>query len=218
MALLMIPLNSREEWLEHRRNYIGGSDASAIVGMNPYMTNQDLWEIKTGIREQEDISKKDYVKYGTKAETHLRALFKLDHPQYKVEYKANNSWHNDKYPWAAASLDGSLVEKETGRKGVLEIKTTNILQSMQREKWDHRIPDNYYCQCLFYLAVTEWDFLILKAQLRSEFNGDVYLQTKHYHIERSKVEDDINYLMSECEKFWGYVQRKERPPLRLPEV
>lgn len=29
-------LKGREEWLEARKNTIGGSDASAIVGMNPY--------------------------------------------------------------------------------------------------------------------------------------------------------------------------------------
>ena len=218
MAVTMTTLKSRSDWLKHRQRYIGGSEAAAIVAMNPYMTNQDLWEIKTGIRVPEDISKKDYVKYGTKAEKHLRDLFKLDYPQYKVEYKANNSWHNDKYPWAAASLDGVLTEKETGRKGILEIKTTNILQSMQKEKWNHRIPNSYYCQCLWYLAVTEFDFVKLRAQLKSEFDNEVYIQTKTYHIERADVQDDIDYLMKEAEKFWSYVQSGVRPPLRLPEV
>ena len=39
---------------------------------------------------------------------------------------------NEKYQWAHASLDGELTDQD-GRKGILEIKTTNILQSMQRE-------------------------------------------------------------------------------------
>lgn len=43
----MIQLASREEWLKNRQR-IGGSDASAIVGMNPYRSNVDLWKIKTG--------------------------------------------------------------------------------------------------------------------------------------------------------------------------
>lgn len=218
MAVTMTTLKCRSDWMKHRQKYLGGSEAAAVVGMNPYMSNQDLWEIKTGIRVPEDISKKDYVKYGTKAEKHLRDLFKLDYPQYKVEYKANNSWHNDRYPWAAASLDGVLTEKETGRKGILEIKTTNILQSMQKEKWNHRIPDNYYLQILHYLMVTEFDFVVLKAQLRSEFEGDVYLQTKHYRIERADVEEDIQYLAREEEKFWRYVTENRRPALKLPEI
>ena len=53
----MIQLKSREEWLKNR-NRIGGSDASAIVGMNPYRSNVDLWKIKTGQLAAEDISEK----------------------------------------------------------------------------------------------------------------------------------------------------------------
>jgi len=211
-------LNSREEWLENRKNYIGGSDASAIVGMNPYMSNLELWQIKTGLVDPEDISDKPYVQYGTQAEDYLRELFKLDFPQYEVLYEANNSYTNDKYPWAAASLDGVLIEKETGRMGILEIKTTNILQSMQREKWHDRIPDNYYIQVLWYLMVTEYDFAILKAQLKSEIDGFPYLQTKHYLIEREEVEDDIKLLATESEKFWKYVKEKKRPGLILPGI
>ena len=211
-------LKDRDEWLENRRSFIGGSEAAAIIGMNPYLSNVDLWEIKTGRREPEDISDKPYVKYGTEAEQYLRELFKLDFPEYEVQYQENNSYTNDKYPWAAASLDGVLIEKSTGRKGILEIKTTNILQSMQREKWDHQIPQNYFAQTLFYLAVTESEFVWLKAQLRSEFDGIPYLQTRHYYFERSEVQDDIDYLMEEGRKFWEYVKTDRRPPLKLPVV
>lgn len=163
-------LGSHEEWLRARTK-IGGSDASAIVGMNPYKTNVDLFKEKAYGIEPEDISDKPYVKYGTAAEKHLRELFKLDYPQYQVGYVENNMFTNDKYQWAHASLDGWLLDPD-GRKGVWECKTTNILQSRQKEKWDHRIPDNYYIQVLHYLMVTEFDFVVLKAQLKSEFNGD----------------------------------------------
>ena len=43
----MIRLKSHEEWLKHRER-IGGSDAAAIVGMNPYKSNVELWQIKPG--------------------------------------------------------------------------------------------------------------------------------------------------------------------------
>ena len=218
MGITMKILSNREEWLQHRMNYIGGSDASAIVGMNPYCDNGRLWEIKTGQAIQKDISDKPYVQYGIAAEPHLRALFAIDHPQYQVEYVDNNMFLNDKYPFAHASLDGWLVEKETGRKGILEIKTTNILQSMQKEKWKNRIPDNYYIQILHYLMVTEFDFVVLKAQLKSEFKDEVYLQTKHYTIERSEVEEDIKFLESSEREFWQRVQERKRPGLMLPAI
>lgn len=213
----MIQLKDRAEWLEARKNRIGGSEAACIVGMNPYQTNVELWEIKTGQVEAEDISDKPYVKYGSEAEQHLRELFRLDFPQYKVSYVEDNMWLNDKYPFAHASLDGWL-EDEQGRKGILEIKTTNILQSMQKEKWKNRIPDNYYIQVLHYLMVTEFEFAILKAQLKYDYDGDITLTTKHYKIERDEVQDDIEYLQKAEKNFYSAIKEKRRPSLVLPAI
>ena len=183
-----------------------------MVGRNPYMTNIDLYRIKTGQQAREDIDDKDYVIYGRNAEEHLRALFALDYPQYKVDYIDNNMWLNDQYPFAHASLDGWLTDPE-GRKGILEIKTTNILQSMQKEKWDHRIPDNYYCQVLWYLGVTGFEFAVLKAQLKYDYDGDIFLTTKHYYIDRADVQDDIDYLMQRGAAFAEYIEKGKEPPL-----
>lgn len=213
----MIQLNDRAEWLEARKNRIGGSEAACIVGMNPYRSNVELWEIKTGQVEAEDISDKPYVKYGSEAEQHLRELFKLDFPQYKVSYVEDNMWLNDNHPFAHASLDGWL-EDEQGRKGILEIKTTNILQSMQKEKWKNRIPDNYYIQVLHYMMVTEFDFAVLKAQLKYDYDGDIMLTTKHYKIERDEVQDDIEYLQKAEKDFYSAIKEKRRPSLVLPAI
>lgn len=210
-------LANREDWLKHRTK-IGGSDASAILGKNPYKTNVELWKDKAFHLMPEDISDKPYVKYGTEAEKYLRELFKMDYPQYEMFYEENNMWTNDAYPFAHASLDGWLKD-EAGRMGVWECKTTNILQSRQKEKWDHRLPENYYIQILHYLMVTEFEFVELKAQLKSVFSdGSVYLQTRHYHIERSDVEADITYLAEEERKFWKCVENMKAPPLVLPEI
>ena len=216
MPVEMHVMKDRSEWLKARTR-IGGSDASAIVGMNPYKTNVRLWEEKTGLVQPEDISDKPFVKYGTQAEMHLRGLFRLDFPEFKVTYRNNNIFTNDRFPWAHASLDGWITDK-SGRKGVLEIKTTEILQSMQKEKWNHRIPDNYYIQILHYLMVTEFDFAVLKAQLKTVFYGIPYLQTKHYIIERSDVEEDIEFLAQEEKTFWRHVEDGTKPDLILPNI
>ena len=211
-------LNSREDWLLSRNNSIGGSDASCILGLNNYKTNVDLWKIKKGLAEQEDISDKPYVKYGTEAEKYLRGLFALDFPQYEVLYDENNYWTNSKYPYLHASLDSWLIEKETGRKGILEIKTSNIINSAMYKKWDNQIPDAYYIQLLHYFIVTEFDFAILKAQLRYDYNDDIYLKTKHYKIERAEVLDDINYLLEKEQSFIKCLESNTEPSLILPTI
>ena len=215
--IVMLELGSRDEWLQARGKRIGGSEASAVVGLNPYMSNTDLWSIKTGRREAEDISDKPYVRYGHDAEPLLRELFKLDFPDYKVGYRDNNLFLNSKYPWAHASLDGWLQDPE-GRTGILEIKTTEILQSMQKEKWKDRIPDNYYLQVLHYMMVMEADFACLKAQLKYDFYGDIYLQTRHYWLERSDIEEDLRILEAHEREFWNHTQSGIQPATILPEI
>lgn len=216
MSVEMLILKDRAEWLKNRTR-IGGSDASAVIGMNPYKTNVELWLEKTGQITPVDISDKPFVKYGTEAESLLRELFKLDFPQYQVFYEENNLFLNDKYPWGHYSADGWLTDQD-GRKGILEIKTTEILQSMQKEKWNQRIPDNYYIQLLHGLLIMEADFAVLKAQLKTVFDGVPYLQTKHYFVERAEVEEDIKYLASAEERLWGCVQNRKKPDLILPEI
>ena len=209
---------SREEWLQGRRGRIGGSDAAATVGASPYMTNVQLWEIKTGRRQQTDISNNPLVWYGTHAEDHMRELFRLDFPDYEVFYQENNLWTNDKYPFAHASLDGWLKD-DKGRNGILEIKTSTITSAVQRAKWNDHIPQNYYIQVLHYLMVTGFEFAILKAQLKTEWPGQLpSLRTEHYLIERSDVQKDIEYLREAEERFWSYVEKDTRPPLILPEI
>lgn len=217
---------SREEWLKARTSYIGGSDVGAILGLNPWMSNVDLWEIKTGRKKQKDISNEPTVKYGTNAEQYLRELFKLDYPQYEVFYKEHNMWHNDKYDYGHASLDGWLVEKETDRKGIWECKTSLVNSYSQlKEKWgtrqDPKIPDTYFCQVVFYLLITEFDFVHLTAQIKFGFSDEKCADekvTREYHIERSEVEDDIAYIAKKCEEFAQTIREDKRPALLLPEI
>ena len=66
---------NEQQWLKGRMNGIGGSDASAVVGMNPYKSNIDLFEEKIGRVMPKDISDKPCVIYGKNAEEYIRELF-----------------------------------------------------------------------------------------------------------------------------------------------
>ena len=211
--------NTREEWLANRRQGIGGSDIASVIGANPFMSNTELWEIKRGNTTPGDLSDNPRVMYGIKAEQYLRGLFILDHPEYEVMYDEFNSVYNDRYPWALASLDGWTIEKETNRRGVLEIKTTEIMSATDWDKWTEGIPQNYFCQVLFYMAVTDSQYADLRAAIKyTDKEGDKRTTIRDYHIERADVDDDINYLMFEGEKFWWQVEKGIRPGLILPNI
>lgn len=211
---------NNEEWLKARLQGIGASEASAVIGCNPYMSNVDLWRLKTGRKQAQDISSNAHVQYGHDAEGPLRELFALDYPRFEVSYGgAYDMVHHPEHPFIFATLDGRLKEKATGRLGVYEGKTTEILRSMQKEKWKDRIPDNYYVQVIHQLIATGWEFAVLNAQMKRVFDGDVRTETRRYFIERAEVQDDIDYLLTEEVKFWTeYVQKDLEPPLILPEI
>lgn len=204
----MITLKSRDEWLEERKKRIGSSDAAAVLGKSPHMTNAELWEIKTGQAEQKDISNEPYVQYGTEAEKYVRGLFDLS-SDYIVKYESNNLWLNDKYPFAHASLDGWLISKD-GKWGVWECKTVNVVRSGQMQEWKEGIPPHYYIQCLHHLMVTEFSFCVLTALFR--FRDDS-LRMQSYMIERN--EGDIEYLVQKEKEFYECVKKGKRPNLIL---
>lgn len=215
---MIIKIDNHADWIKARQAQgIGGSEAGAVLGMNKYTSNVELWELKTGRREAPDLSDNAAVQFGKFAEPHLRELFKQDYPEYMVDYHEFWIYTNDKHPHIFATLDGELTAPD-GSRGILEIKTTTIQNKSQWDQWDNRLPDSYYTQILHQLAATGWQFAILKAYIRYHVDGEVRVTIRHYRINRAEVEADIEYLIAEETKFWEQVQRNERPALKLPEI
>lgn len=214
MAVTMKTFPTKEAWRNARIDRVGGSEAAALVGLNPYMDNVELWQIKTGRLSPRNVSN-DAVRYGTDAEPLIRQLFALENPQFTVEYVDNNMWENTRYPFAHASLDGWL--KDGDRIGVFEVKTSTIMSPLQKKKWDHRIPDNYYCQLLWYLGVTEFDFAVLRARLMYNYE-EMKCVEKEYRIEAEDVRDEINMIMDAGARFWTMVKTDAEPGLILPPL
>jgi putative phage-type endonuclease len=224
---IIIP-KTREEWLQERRNGIGASDAGTIIGVNPWKTNVKLWAEKTGRREPEDISAKPYVQYGHQAEQHIRALFTLDHPELQVIYESPYKIiRSDAHPFIFCTPDGELTECRQAesegyyimRKGGLEIKTTEIMNSRQWAEWNGRIPDQYYAQVCHQMLAAGWEFVWLRAQIKfTTRDGEKRAETRDYKIERKEIEEDLKELLEAERNFWMLVQEGICPPLRLPEI
>ena len=205
---------TEREWLQKRKSGITGTGASAIMGYG-YMNNVEYWELKTGRRSESDLSGNPLVQYGKQAERHLISLFELDYPEYDVVHKDFDLRVHPQHPFLLGSLDGELIEKGTGRKGILEIKTANIMNSVQVDKWEGGIPMNYFYQVLHYLLVTGYEFVLLKAQLKLMTDK---IETRHYQFDRSEVQEQIDELLKKELDFWQYVQKDIRPALHLPRI
>lgn len=217
--MIVIP-QTRAEWLQERKKGLGASDAGTILGVNKWKSNVDLWKEKVGLLHPEDISHKPYVQYGHDAEPHLRALFALDHPELRVTYESPYKMiFSDEFPFIFATPDGELEEIATGRRGGLEIKTTEIKNSRQWAEWDHRIPDQYYAQVCHQMLAADWHFVWLRVQIKwYTKDGDMRLDIREYRIERADCIADIEKIKNSEIAFWNQVQSKREPPLLLPAI
>ena len=209
---MILKPKDRLEWLAMRQKVgIGGSDSGTVLGLNPWCSNLQLWRYKTGQEQPDDISDKPAVKFGKEAERHIRALFRLDYPSFEVEYAEFDMYVNDALPWQFATLDGALTDTETGRRGILEIKTTTIQNKSQWDEWENGIPQRYYAQILHQISATGWEFAILRAYIRWYRDGEFRATVRDYRIERKDVLDDIAYLCEQEQKFIDCVNTGKPP-------
>lgn len=206
--------NTREEWLRLRSEHhgIGGSEAAAAIGMSPWQSPLELWRLKTYQAEPKDLSDNAAVQQGVKWEPILRDLFRKTHEEYIVEHHPFDILYQSERPWLFATLDGEIVERETGRRGILEIKTSTPVGVKWKDWAEGHIPQNYMVQCCHQLLATGYDFVRLFACL---FSVDGSYTIKTYEIERADSEEDLKWLLQEETRFWRYVERRELPPQPL---
>lgn len=214
--ILADPTN-RTDWLRCRSQGIGGSDASCIVGANPYKSNVKLWREKVGIDVPEDIGMKPAVYFGKHAEEPVRDIFMLMHPGYKLEYHEFRMYAADDAPFMFATLDGELTD-EVGKRGIYEGKTATIQNNLQWDEWTDRIPQGYYIQILHQMLCCEWaEYVVLNAFIRYGIAADK-AKMQSYTVFREDVVDDMEWLKEQEREFWQCVQDKREPALKLPEI
>lgn len=185
---------SEEAWVEARKGSIGGSDAAAIVGLNPYKSAYALWAEKSGKVEPEDISAKEAVRLGHELEPYVARRF-TEITGKKVR-RENYILKNTDYPWAHANVDRLVI----GEKAGLECKTTSALSLGKFKNGEY--PATYYVQCVHYLAVTGLDRWYLCVLIGNQ-------EVRVFTIERD--EDEIKALMDMEGQFWAQVEDGTAP-------
>ena len=185
---------SREEWLAERRRSIGGSDAAAVIGSSKWASPYSVWAEKRGIIAEKEEN--EAMRQGRDLEEYVARRF-CEATGKKVR-RENAILINPRYPFAHAMVDRMVVGESAG----LECKTTSSL-NVKRFR-DVEFPEDYYEQCVHYMAVTGADaWYLAVVVLGREFHW--------YRLERDQAE--IDALMGAEEHFWGYVERGEEPPV-----
>ncbi|WP_439889638.1 YqaJ viral recombinase family protein [Ralstonia sp. 25C] len=191
---------SRADWLEVRRTGIGGSDAAAAVGLNPFKSQTELWLEKTG--RDADLPKPDPndttepVYWGTLLEPIVAAAYSKQTGN-RVR-RVNAVLRHPTVPFMLANLDREVI----GVPGVqiLECKTAGQFGARH---WGDGPPEYVVLQVQHQLAVTGKQAADVAVLLCGQ-------QLAVYRIER----DDAliaNLIALEAE-FWRYVEKDVPPP------
>jgi putative phage-type endonuclease len=185
---------THDEWLKARMSGIGGSDAAAIIGLNPWATPYTVWADKTGrIPPKED---NEIMRQGRDLEQYVADRW-MEETGKKCR-RRTKILSNPDYPFALANVDRWVNGENAG----LECKTTSIM-NLKKFKGGE-FPETYYCQCVHYMAVTGADRWYLGVLVLSQgFHTFV--------IERD--EDEIKALMDAERDFWKHVESDTPPPV-----
>ena len=187
---------SHEEWLEARKQGIGGSDAGAIMGVHPYKGMFGVWADKKGYGEA--VEDNEAMRQGRDLEDYVARRFsEKTGLAVRREYGMMRSRN---HPFMLANIDRRIKGKRAG----LECKTSRDIY-MKRYR-NGEFPMEYYSQCLHYMAVTGWDAWYLAVLV---YGTDLLI----FKICREEAQDDINQLVEAEEAFWTrYMEDGRTPP------
>lgn len=187
--------------LGDRTTYIGASDISAIIGVNPWTTPYDCWLIKTG--KKKEPQENSAMKRGKNLESEARKAFIAETGiavtnEVIFTYK---DWDIAKcHPDGRGYLEDVIVEI----KCPMRIETLDVWK--QKE-----IPKYYYCQC-------QWQMLCSNGEIEVCHFFGYHPDGKTYH---EIVKYDKDYAMNclkEAKDFWKLVQEDIPPAVEEQEA
>lgn len=191
---------SRDDWLAVRRTGIGGSDAAAAVGLNPYMSALELWLDKTGRGEgmprpsPDDTTSPTF--FGTLLEPIVAAVYtrKTGNRVRKV----NAVLRHPTIPFMLANVDREVVGCRDVQ--LLECKTAGEFGA---RLWRAGVPEYVELQVQHQLAVTG----------KRAAHVAVLLCGQALEVYRIERDDALIGRLVELEaRFWRHVESDTPPP------
>ena len=175
---------SREGWLRLRKSGIGGSDAGAVCGVNPYKSALAVYQDKIS----EDISDDDNetMRQGRDLEEYVAKRFS-EATGLKVK-RSGFMYRSDEHTFMIADVDRLII----GEKAGLECKTASAYSA---DKWkDGAIPESYEIQCRHYMAVMGFTHMYIACLILG----------KDFVIRRIDLDHDMETaIISIEENFWN---------------
>lgn len=196
-------VTDRQAWLESRRHWLGSTDVSAILGINPWRTAYEVWLDKTG--KLDDWEGNNSTELG-----HILEPAILDEAERRWGPLERQKVVRDKQAPLASTLDGWLIDQRRP----VEAKTAGLTcEWVELGHWGEsgtdEIPDWYLVQNQTQLACTDSDLVHVLALIAGR--GLV-----EYSIARDQK--IIDMIRDKCSTWWyrhiveGYEPSRDVPP------
>ncbi|HBJ2602324.1 TPA: YqaJ viral recombinase family protein [Clostridium botulinum] len=210
----------RTKWLSQRGNSIGGSEIAKVAGFSKYGSALTVFNEKLGLSEK--FKGNIHTKFGNRMEPLIREWVQEDFEK-ETEIKLRTYEYpymmiHKEYEYFSANIDGlAKVNQDykfyenldTGEIKFIskdeligiEIKTASEFLS---KMWQgEEIPDEYYCQCQWYMGITGLKYFLIIYLLGKEVKWKVV----------PRNDGDIKALFEIGESFWNNNILKKIPPM-----
>ena len=194
---------SYEHWLNCRRQYITGTDAGTIAGVNKYQTPYQLYMEKKGLVKREPAN--SAMVWGRRLEPVIRQAYAEESglEVKEIPYMLAST----KYPWMAGNLDGA-VRLPSNEWAVLEIKNlgpyTSSTEYANGDTAGYASP-SHVLQCYHYMILVGCRKSVLCACLSGQ-------KLIHQIIEYDDA--TANALIElEHDFYYNFLQKNIAPPV-----
>ncbi len=190
--------DSREAWLERRRQYLCGSDAATLLGLNPWRSALELYADKVGLGKE--LVPNEAMEWGHLMESPIKSHF-TDMTGLSLAGVGNFDLYvsKDYQPCRLAASPDDIVYKPGAGFGIFEAKTTS---AWKRAEWETGVPAHYAAQVQHYMMVLGLGYAYVA----------VLIGGQEFRIEEIERDDYICAQIREAaEAFWRRVDNQDPP-------
>ena len=184
-------LTPTQDWVDERKNYIGGSEVAAVLGLSQYSTPLQVWMKKKGLLPPEEEN--PIMAFGHYFEPVMAAHF--ENITGLKTRKLSKPFVHKKHDFLRANIDRQVLASRSfglDSTAVLELKTTT---SQRMRALDGQPPEEWLYQIQHYLALTGYEVAFLQIYERD---------TCHFHEPMlvTRDEDLIIDIESKLVEWW----------------
>jgi putative phage-type endonuclease len=185
---------------ELRRTFLGGSDAAAAIGIDPYRSPVALWLEKLG--RADGFAGNNATDWGRRLEPVVADWLADTRPDLTLIDPGERTWRHPDRPWQACTPDRLARDPARSGFGLVQIKTAGWRAGAEWEAGD--APDTYRAQVVHEMIVTgaAWGLLVCLVGGRDPYIVDVDAPTE--------LADAITAAEA---RFWAHVEAGTEPPL-----